>query len=80
MTAASDTPAPRPSGGQLASVTEVGAARVSANRVRADHLVLVAQGLLTVHDVVAAATQPGGRPALRISIDKLLRAQKLPQR
>ena len=75
MTAATNAPAPRPSGGQLASITEVGAARASANLVRADHLVLVAQGLLTPHDVVAAAAQPGGRPVLRITLDQLLRAQ-----
>jgi hypothetical protein len=48
---------------------------VSANRVRADYLQSVAAGLLSVHDVLTAAADPGHRPLLRIRLDQLLRAQ-----
>lgn len=69
-------PPARPSGGRLAAPSDVGTARASANRIRAEHLVLVNRKLLTVHDVVAAVAQPGHKPLLRIGLDQLLRAQE----
>jgi hypothetical protein len=72
---ATATPQARPSGGQLAAPADAVAARVSANRVRAEYLQSVVHGLLTVHDVLRAAAEPAGRPLLRISLVQLLAAQ-----
>lgn len=68
-------PAARPSGGRLADPLAAQAARRGANRRRAEHLSLVATGLLSVHDVVASACAPEGAPLLRISLRQLLGAQ-----
>ena len=43
-----------------------------AHRFRAEHRIAVADGLLTVHDVVEIAREPRGKPLLRITRSELL--------
>ncbi|WP_251153774.1 hypothetical protein [Cellulosimicrobium sp. Marseille-Q4280] len=75
MTTTLTAPPAQPSGGRLADPATAAAARRSANRRRAEYLSSVTTGLLSVHDVVAAAAAPDGAPLLRISLRQLLGAQ-----
>lgn len=68
-------PAPRPSGGQLAAPAHAADARRSAALRRAEHLMAVTDGMLSIADVVEAACQPGNKALLRITLHQLLLSQ-----
>ncbi len=69
------TPAPQPSGGQLLSPAQAQAAKRSADHVRAHALLSIADGRMTVWDVLREASTPAGRPLLRLSLRQILLAQ-----
>jgi hypothetical protein len=74
MTAAAAPPA-GPSGGQLIAPADAQAVRRRADVVRAEALLSVARGTLTVWDVLRQASVPAGKPLLRLSLRQLLLAQ-----
>ncbi|WP_156250841.1 hypothetical protein [Pseudactinotalea terrae] len=69
------TPVPQPSGGWLAPAPQAAAARRSAAMRRAEYLMSVTDGLLSVNDVVNAAAEPGNKALLRITLHQLLLSQ-----
>lgn len=66
----------QPSGGRLADQQTAAAARRSAAGVRAEYLVSVSSGLLSVFDVLDAVVTEEGRPLLKVSIRQLLLSQE----
>lgn len=68
-------PTPQPSGGQLAPAQQAATARRSAAMRRAEYLMSVTDGLLSINDVVNAAAEPGNKALLRITLHQLLLSQ-----
>lgn len=54
---------------------DLAAARRNANKVRAEWLVAISEGILTADDLVRAACDPDGKPLLKISLRQLVMAQ-----
>lgn len=60
---------------ELLSPEELAVARQSANRVRAEWLVALSQGIATVDDLLRAACEPDGKPLMKISLRQLFLSQ-----
>lgn len=59
----------------LLAPDELAEARRRASRIRAEWLVSIAEGIVTIDDLIRAACEPDGKPLMKISLSQLLLAQ-----
>ncbi|WP_412905262.1 hypothetical protein [Aeromicrobium sp. 179-A 4D2 NHS] len=59
----------------LLAPDELAEARRRASRTRAEWLVAITEGVVTVDDLIRAACEPDGKPLMKISLSQLLLAQ-----